>query len=127
MSEELKPGGEVDPFDSAELYTCDPEEEITESDPDEALRYYLDGCNGLPERVTVYAFRPKTVAPNAREAFAGYVLDELLRLLDDNEYGNPDDASEPSYPMHAKALAFVNAVLDEDYTVWACEQVASRE
>lgn len=104
------------------LYTCDDgAERIDGSDPDDAIRQYLDNYapGELPATVTLYRYR-RGVVPNDIWGFvAERVLDTAIEYLDE-EYGDPDEATEPTEAMRVAATAFVDAMRTE-YVPWNCE------
>lgn len=102
-------------------------ENLTDTDPDDAIRDYLDGflspgCDVLemlPETVELYGYaRMKT---DGIELDADSILERVLENLDD-EYGDPDDRTTPTPAMKKAAKAFV-AVIRDEYKVWSCEVV----
>jgi len=111
-------------IDGAAFYDCvEREERLTYSDPDSAIEAYLDDLDGqIPESLTVYGFAPVSVEDEGRRRLADWALRSLLESLDDDAFGDPEEASKPTEAMRVVARAFVDAVLEE-YKVWHCEKV----
>ena len=107
------------------LFTCERDAETLEhSDPDDAVESYLDQCGDpLPEKVTVYGYARLVMEPG--EPDPGRVLERVLEELDE-EYGDPDDATDATPAMLAAAREFCEAIRRE-YPVWRCEKVEQTE
>ena len=105
-------------------WSIEDEEQLSHSDPHDAIEEYLDQIeiSMLTEEhtVTVYEFKPMEVDPKFL-----HPLDVLLEHLDE-EYGNPEDYSEPTAKMKEAEAAFVKIVLEE-YDVWGCEKTGKFE
>lgn len=111
-------------FWDADCYDCIRDtESLIHTDPDEAVEAYLDErCDApLPATVKVTAFKRRKLGP--RDANPEWILESLLEQLDD-EYGNPDEGTDPTPAMKAAAEAFAEAIRRE-YVVWTCEAVAT--
>lgn len=107
-------------FEEADLYDCwEESDELRWSDPDEAVESKLDEMDReqWPEEVTVYAWKRMEVERLPR--LIDFALQAILDDLDE-DYGDPEEATEPTEAMLAAARAFVDAVIAE-YTVWRCE------
>lgn len=99
---------------------------------EEAIEGNLDGwmdqrkgtpelLEALPETLTLAGFA--RMEPDA-ERWPESVLEDFLNCLDEN-YGNPDDYTDPTEGMKEAAKVFVEAVLKE-YTAWACIEVCRK-
>lgn len=115
-------------FWNAEVYHCDDGAERLDSmDPHDAVEAELDSrydqdnpTAALTGTLTVYAFKRGAISP--RNLDADRLLEDVLERLDE-EYGDPDEASEPTDAMQAAAVTFL-ATIRAEYRVWNCERVA---
>jgi hypothetical protein len=124
-----------DGYDGADFYDCRESEELSHTDPDDAIQDYLDDLlepgltreqarARLPGTLTVTALRRRTVSESNKQYFADTALDDTLERLDD-EYGG-EAITHATPRMKAAARAFSDAIAAE-YTPWQCERVAERE
>lgn len=99
--------------------TDDAAEELSNVDFDEAVEYYLDGCEPeeWPKVLEVYGWRRCKIPEGYLK---GHVLDHLLEVIDE-EFGSFDDHTEPTERMKKAGEEFLAVVL-ADYPVWRCEQ-----
>jgi hypothetical protein len=77
----------------------------------------------LPETVTVYGFARLEAGPDYADGVARRALETVMEALDE-DFGDPDEATEPTDAMRAAARQFVDAVISE-YAVWRCDEVTS--
>ncbi len=125
------------------FYTCDDEaEDLTDRDPDEAIRCHLDGMldpqiprrlvlDTLPKTVSLFGYARAVLPPN--ELDPDSVLDEIMERIEEDEYGDPDGAKWDER-MTAEAVAAVKVKAQEfcstiraNYVPWFCEQVTKEE
>lgn len=116
------------------FWTCDDAcERLTHEDQADAVEEALDNLAepgqtaeqflaSLPEELEVYGYA-RSLGPSEkqRDWLADGALEILLEGLD-QDYGDPDDATEETEAMKQAAREFVDAVLAE-YSIWACEQI----
>lgn len=94
-------------------------EELVHDTPDEtaAAQLYLDdiSVDEWPETVRLYGWMRRTLDPE---------LLDVLRFLEDldAEYGNPDEAWEPTDRVKEAAQSLAKVVA-EDFDVWYCDPV----
>lgn len=97
------------------LWSVDHEaEEIGSTDPSDAVQDWLDTQEpemALPDSVRVYAYVRLPARLDSER-----VLEAVLEWIDE-EYGPPDDSSEPTPAMKDAADAFTVAILRE-YKSW---------
>lgn len=122
-----------------DYYDCRDSEELTWTEPDEAIESYLDSrgvlhpgmteaevLDALPETVTLKGYARMVISEGEIDNRAGDVLEGLLENLH-VQYGNHDDGPDNATPaMNEAARAFVKAVVAE-YEPWACEVVSEEE
>jgi hypothetical protein len=104
------------------FYTCDDcAERLTYTDPEEAVYDYISDLvpAGMDVEVTLYEHTP-TPIPDSRFE----VLTSLIEFLDD-DFGDPDKATEPTPGMVQAEKAFIDAMKSE-YVSWACEQTGKQ-
>ena len=112
-----------------DFYACDDTENLTHTDPNEAIADFLDryqtpGCDVLaecPETVTLRCYCRMKPAPGR---YVDAALDQLLEALDE-EYAEPggDPTTHTTAAlvrMQTAARDFCEAVIAE-YRPWACE------
>lgn len=116
-------------------WDCRQSERLQNTEPDEEIEQWLDDA-WEPEfekmtREQVLAALPKTIEligfkrmEASAVEYTGNVLDSLLESIDE-EYGDPDNYSEPTAEMKDLERAFIEGVL-KLYTPWACEESAKR-
>lgn len=122
-----KTSGFDDP--NAVLYSCDDDaESISSSDPEDAIDSALDRWlepkvsvlehlkSAVGDTITVYAFKRMKLGkrPTSED-----ILERVYEELDE-EYGDPDQASEPTPTVEAAAEALC-ALIRAEYVPWACE------
>lgn len=109
-------------FEEADFYSCQADaEELFETDPDEAIEAHLDNVvdfRPLPEEITIYGWKKVALEPR-RDCLVDLAIEPVLERLDE-DYGDPEEATEPTEAMLAATRAFIDAVL-ADYKVWRCE------
>jgi hypothetical protein len=128
LTEQTKPAegiytDEQSGFHEADAFDCDPHAETLHgSDPDDAVERHLDDLwPKVPETLTVTAFRRRVI--HTRDLNPDRVIEDLLEQLDE-EYGDPDEGTDPSEAMRLAATALCD-VIRRNYRVWACEPVAT--
>lgn len=100
------------------------DEQLTCTDPDEAIEEILDGYFELENlgdhEIEVIEYRARECVPDA-ESILEYALERL-----DEVYGDPGgDYTKPTPAMTAAAEAFAKALAAE-YHVWRCEPTGQR-
>jgi hypothetical protein len=120
-------------FPEAERYDADEGAEVLHHDtPDEAVEYHLDGVDPILDAdllttpLRIYAFKRAKVSASDVENLPGIVLNDLMQWLDDNEYGDPEDGSEPTPKMELAARVFIDTIVRE-FKVWSCECIGYTE
>lgn len=116
-------------YDRADYYDCvDSSELLRHKSEDDAIEGYLDEIERekWPERLRVYGFARATIDEASRARWSAAILEDLLERIDGDEFGDPEDATEPSPAMKVAARRFVDEVVS-DYKVWSCEVCGSRE
>lgn len=114
-------------FNAADFYSCDKDgEELTAKSPEDAIDLYLGDLfdEMRPAELEVYAFRRNAVQEHDRAHYARSVVECFLESVDE-DYGNPDEATEPDHGMLEAGKAFVDAAL-QFYVPWRCSCVGSR-
>lgn len=105
----------------ADFYTCVEVDELEYTDLDEAVEGHLDYLEPVedwPEELAVLAYRRVVVSAGEQELFAELALEEAIERLDE-EFGNPDSATDVTDGMKKAAVLFIETVLEE-YNVWRC-------
>lgn len=109
-------------------YDCheDPEY-LSHQDVSEAIEAWaddLDPDKPLPEMVRVYFYEREEINQGMLDRHAEHVVESVLEYLDE-EYGSPDDYTEPTEMMKVAARVFLRVVKAE-YRVWRCKQTGSQ-
>lgn len=122
-------------FPGADYYDVDEGAEVLHHDtPDEAIEYHLDAYHldaiderdTLAEPLRIYAFKRAEISKGDVKNLPTIILEDLMQWLDDNEYGDPEDGSEPTPKMELAARVFVDTIVRE-YKVWRCECIGYTE
>jgi hypothetical protein len=95
---------------------------LTETDMDDSIQYHLEQfeLGHWPETVDVRGYARMRVGAHACNP-----LEHVLEHLDE-EYGDPDGGwADPTDAMKQAEAEFL-AVIEREYTPWACEQVATK-
>jgi len=118
------------------LWSCDEGEESLHCiDKDEAVEEFLEqqidaAMSDAEVEQTLTDLSPLQVfgyAPQEAKLNASWLLALVLEDLDsDQELGDPDKASEPTFSMKEAAELFCKTVLEE-YHVWAHDVVVTEE
>jgi hypothetical protein len=123
--------------ETPKYWSCDADgESLSCTTKDEAVEAYLDEygrdwCARLPcfERgtLTVYGYAEDELDREkiGRWTGEGGPLSRLLEILDE-DYGSPEEATEPTTPMEAAERNLIAVVLRE-YDVWRCHKVCTEE
>jgi hypothetical protein len=128
------------PFDWATYYDCRDSEELTHSEPEEAIEEIVDMAyeKGVPIEETLADLGPVTVtAYNRRKASnewienqAEYMAGDLVERFEE-EHGDPGGCHDAWTAKELKTIEEkLCAVIKEavaDAAVWQCEKVAERE
>lgn len=121
-------------FSDADFFTCDDDAEVfSHTCPGDAIGEYVDervlvtwDAAGKPvvepATVTVYAYTRKVLdAAKVKPWWGRDVLEHFIEWLDE-EYGNPEETTDPTDEMLALAKKFVEDVAAL-YPVYQCERV----
>jgi hypothetical protein len=94
-------------------------ERIMYETEDEAIEGILENIEGLPETIAICGYA--RMKPNYAHC------EPLVDVLDalDQDYGDPDESTEPSAAMVEAERAFI-AVIEKEYKVWAMEVVCEK-
>lgn len=108
-------------FANADFYDCSDPEQLSHSDPSEAIEYALDLMDADPETIEVTAYKRIEVdIPDLAER----VLEDAIERLDEM-LGDPGgDPFEPTVGMKVAALSFAQYIAAE-YQPWQCEPCGS--
>lgn len=100
-------------------------EHLTATSVEEAVEQYRNECwpNPVPDEVEVVGYAERELPAVA--TIAGYALETMCEWLDENDYGYPDEPTEPTDALREAAAAFAQAVR-EHFPVWACEEVEAK-
>lgn len=139
----LKSFAELPPDVTVDFWTCvDDAEDLVHSHEDDAIEGYLDDIGPWPgdepdpnvrlakflaavgETLTVYGHR-RVVLPDDFPV-ADDLVERVLEDLDDEHYGDPDEATKPTPAMLEAAKTFL-AKIRAEYFVWQCEEVVEVE
>lgn len=122
-------------FPDGKFYSCTDPENLTHTEPEEALEEYLDGWldhkMSVAEvvaairkyEVTVSAYNPTEISDGQIEAWADQCLEKLMEDFSE-EHADPDSALGDAFPSDAGQLmreAVKNIV--RRTSVWSCEVV----
>lgn len=124
---------------AGDLYACDDEEELTETDPDGAVAAWVDKLRGpgdtlaqaiarVPMPVTVKVYERKVVSPAIIEDVSDEALDALCNAFDLNLREGADDMSpwpDAALTEAKDALLEVARKLFAHGKIWDCEEVGS--
>lgn len=93
-------------------------------DMDEAIEYYLEDIDvkveNFPEELEVFGYT-RLVPP--KDIYCGRPLERMLECLDE-EFGSPDEGTDPTPEMIQAEKLFIETVLSK-YEVWSCKQTIS--
>ena len=94
------------------MFACPPldADRLVHRDADAAIEAYLDGVDIFPDTVQVQAYVPKEIEEEHLEWAANDALDVLLEKLDE-DFGDPDEATEWTEKWRSEALVFARAVV----------------
>ena len=94
------------------MFACPPRdsERLVHRSANAAVESYLDTMDEFPETVTVQAYVPKEIEEEHIRWAANDTLDRLLEKLDE-DYGDPDEATEWTDGWRSEALLFARAVV----------------
>jgi hypothetical protein len=104
-----------------EYYSCSDAERLTNTDIDDAVEEYLDCLDDLPSTVEVHRYVRNEITNADREACVEEALENIYEYLDEN-YGDPEEATERAASAKDLAKAFVDGII-KTYDVWTCEAV----
>ena len=106
----------------ADYYDCKAADVMTCTEIDEAVQEYFEYLDppDWPKEVEVKAFVRKEVSERERRNLAEQALEELIERLDE-EYGNPEEATEFDDVARAVAREFVDKII-ANYEIWGCEE-----
>lgn len=110
--------------DEAAYWSCEEDAEIlTAEDHNDAIEFYLDQHGQKAGKLTIYGYKTQSLPKNALST--DYILEWSLEVLDE-EYGNPNEATEPNAAMIEAAKVFAAAICD-NYKVWTCDVIQTAE
>ncbi len=96
------------------------QERYHHTDMGDAIYEILDAkWPNLPDTLTLVGMSPQKVSGHPVDP--DRLVEMVLETLDE-EFGDPEEYSEPTPMMKVAAEVFVAAVVDE-YKVWTCEKV----
>ena len=119
------------------FWECGDPEELSNTELDEAVEYYLDGflfddlVNLINKRetITVTGYARLTIDEETIRYFARSMLDDCLERLDD-EYGDPNGWTEVTEEMkqfmELYAVPFVRQIIKR-YNIWRCDPVCEEK
>lgn len=118
-----------DPFDSADLYTCDdsPEEGLSAITPEEAIHDRAEELQDWTGEFTVYAHERRAVEKGWVESMALDLAEKLSEDYED-EFGGGDDPMIDGVTQRTLATAFgplIKAAITK-HPPWQCEPVGQR-
>lgn len=91
---------------------------------EEALTGY-DSLDEMPEVITMKGYVREDIDPHVINALIETVCETALARLDD-EYGNPNEWTEPSKTVKKAAKTFIDILIAE-YIVWSGREVDEKE
>jgi uncharacterized protein YqcC (DUF446 family) len=104
----------------AKYWSCNEDEEmLTATDPDEAVREFVDDAVELPNKIEVFGFAPMAVDWDDEGDTA---LTNMIERIDE-EFGNPEEKTEITEGMKAAAKEFSDKI-SKLYHVFACEHIS---
>ena len=93
--------------------------------PIDAANTYVEmiGLENVEWPIKIDEYERMKIGDQVVRNLAGRTLDGLLEWLDEG-FGDPEEATDETPSMRAKALEFVRSVVDE-YHVWGCEKTGN--
>ncbi|MHA1676471.1 MAG: hypothetical protein ACTSU6_04765 [Candidatus Njordarchaeales archaeon] len=105
-----------------EFWDCEDAEVLYYEDKNEAIEKILDGVHPdvFPSEIEICGYVKRTINCSISNR-ADSVLESILEGLDE-EYGNPEDSTEPCKDMIKTTNEFVSKIFSL-YNVWQCDIV----
>ena len=101
-------------------------EGMSAESPEEAVEEMLEDAHSdgiWPDAVQTYAYVPMEAHgwPLRPDNLLKHIIEDL-----DEEYGDPDEATQPTIALLSAAMVFCN-VLRAEYLVWQCVRAPSQD